>query len=59
MQLANFHRVFQEISKGLPPFGEHEHQIELIPGSIPNKMPYRYPHQQKGEIEIMAQHMLD
>jgi hypothetical protein len=52
--------VFQEIPKGLPPSRDHEHQIELIPRStLPNKRSYRYPHQQKGEIEKMVQYMLD
>jgi hypothetical protein len=46
------------ISKGLPPSRDHEHQIELIPRSTPhNKIPYRYPHQRKGEIEKMVQDM--
>jgi hypothetical protein len=58
--LEKHHRVFQEIPKGIPPSRDHEHQIELIPGSTPpNKRPYRYPHQQKGEIEKMVQDMLD
>jgi hypothetical protein len=58
--LENHHRVFQEIPKGIPPSRDNEHQIELIPGSTPpNKRPYRYPHQQKGDIEKMVQDMLD
>jgi hypothetical protein len=58
--LGKHHRVFQEIPKWLPPSRDHEHQIELILGSNPpNKIPYRYPHQQKGKIEKMVQDMLD
>ena len=58
--MGKHHRVFQEIPKWLPPSRDHEHQIELILGSNPpNKMPYRYHHQQKGEIENMVQDMLD
>jgi hypothetical protein len=50
--------IFQEIPKDLPPYRDHEHQIELIPESTPNKRPYRYPHRQKGEIKKMVQDML-
>jgi hypothetical protein len=28
--LEKYHKVFQEIPKGLPPSRDHEHQIELI-----------------------------
>jgi hypothetical protein len=42
--------LFQEITKCLLPYRDHEHKIELISGNTPpNKRPYRYPHQQKGE----------
>jgi hypothetical protein len=58
--LEKNHRVFQEIDKGIPPSRDHEHQIELILESMPpNKRPYRYPHQQKGDIEKMVQDMLN
>jgi hypothetical protein len=58
--LEKHHKVFQEIPNGIPSSRDHEHQIELIHGSTPpNKMPYRYPHQQKREIEKMVQDMLD
>ena len=57
--LEKNHRVFQDIPKGLPPFREHGHQIELIPQSTPNKIPYRYLHQHKREIEKMLQGILD
>ena len=46
--------VFQDIPKGLPPYRDHEQQIELIPKSTANKSPHRYPHQRKGEIEKMV-----
>jgi hypothetical protein len=42
--LEKHHRVFREIPKGIPPLRDHEHQIELIHGSTPNKRPYKYPH---------------
>jgi hypothetical protein len=58
--LEKHHRIFQEITKGIPPYRDCEHQIEIILGSTPpNKIPYRYPYQQKSEIEKMAQDMLD
>jgi hypothetical protein len=57
--LEKNYRIFEEIPKGPPPYRDHELQIELIPGSTPNKMTYRCPHQQKGEIEKMVQYMLD
>jgi hypothetical protein len=60
MYLAKTHRDFQEIPKGMHPSRDHEHQIKLIPISTPpNKRPYRYTHQQKGEIDKMVQEMLD
>jgi len=35
-------------------------KIKIILGStLTNKIPYRYPHQQKGEIEKIVQDMLD
>lgn len=51
--------VFQEIPKGLHPSRYHKHQIELILGSTPNKIPYTYCHQQKGDIEKMVHDMID
>lgn len=53
----NNNRVFQEP----PPYyyyshlREHDHAIESIPGSQPpNIRPYRYPYEQKSEIEKLA-----
>jgi len=41
--MEKIHRFFQELFKVLPPFRDHEHQIELIIGSTPtNKIPYIY-----------------
>ena len=57
--LDNHSKVF-ETPKGLPPMGDHDHAIHLIPGSVPaNIMPYRYPYSQKSEIERMVAEMIE
>jgi hypothetical protein len=49
-------KVFEDITRGLPPTNNHDHDIHLIPGSVPpNIRPYRYP--QKSEIEHMVEEM--
>jgi hypothetical protein len=53
-------KVFEDIPKGLPPTQNHDHDIHLIPGSVPpNIRPYRYPYAQKSEIERMVEEMLE
>jgi hypothetical protein len=53
-------KVFEDIPKGLPPTRNHDHEIHLIPGSVPpNIRPYRYPYAQKSEIERMVEEMLE
>jgi hypothetical protein len=53
-------KVFEDIPKGLPPTRNHDHEIHLIPGSVPPKIrPYRYPYTQKSEIEHMVEEMLE
>jgi hypothetical protein len=53
-------KVFEDIPKGLPPTRNHDHEIHLIPGSVPpNIRPYRYPYAQKSEIECMVEEMLE
>ena len=48
--LDNHSKVF-ETPKGFPPIRDHDHAINLIPGSVPpNIRPYRYPYVQKSEI---------
>jgi hypothetical protein len=38
-------KVFEDIPKGLPPTRNHDHEIHLIPGSVPpNIRPYKYPY---------------
>ncbi|XP_015933140.1 uncharacterized protein LOC107459423 [Arachis duranensis] len=45
---------------GLPPQHRYDHCIPLIKGAKPVKVrPYRYPHSQKAQIELMVQQMLD
>jgi gas vesicle protein len=53
-------KVFEDIPKGLPPTRNHDHEIHLIPGSVPpNIRPYRYPYAQKSEIERMVEEILE
>jgi hypothetical protein len=53
-------KVFEDNPKGLPPTQNHDHEIHLIPGSVPPKIrPYRYPYAQKSEIECMVEEMLE
>jgi hypothetical protein len=53
-------KVFEDIPKGLPPTRNHDHDIHLIPGSVPpNITPYRYPYAHKSEIECMVEEMLE
>ena len=49
-----------ETPKGLPHIRHHDHDIHLIPGSVPpNIRPYRYPYVQKSEIEHTIVEMLE
>jgi hypothetical protein len=42
--IDNHSKVFEYIPKGIPPTRNHDHEIHLIPGSVPpNIRPYRYP----------------
>jgi hypothetical protein len=53
-------KVFEDIPKGLPPTRNYDHDIHLIPGSVPpNIKPYRYCYSQKSEIEHMVEEMLE
>jgi hypothetical protein len=53
-------KVFKDIPIGLPPTHDHDHDIHLIPGSVPpNIRPYRYRYVQKSEIERMVEEMLE
>ena len=60
-KILNKHKiVFEELPKDLPPQREQDHAIELITGSNPpNIRPYRYPYQQKSEIEKLVQELMD
>ena len=56
--LQQYKNVF-DTPTGLPPPRIQDHGIPLEPGSGPVKIkPYRYPHSQKEQIEIMIQQML-
>jgi hypothetical protein len=58
--INNHSKVFGEIPKGLPPTRDHDHVINLQPGSVPpNIRPCRYPYAHKSDIERMIQEMLD
>jgi hypothetical protein len=58
--IDNHSKVFEYIPKGLPPTRNHDHDIHLIPRSVPpNIKPYRYPYAQKSEIERMVKEMLE
>ena len=57
--LDNHSKVF-ETPKGLPPIGDHDQAIHLIPRSVPpNIRPYIYPYVQKSEIECVIAEMLE
>ncbi|WVZ08097.1 hypothetical protein V8G54_021443 [Vigna mungo] len=59
MLLLNNYKVVFSVPSGLPPSRSQNHFIPLLQGSEPVKVrPYRYPHSQKQQIEIMVQHML-
>ena len=59
-EIIDHHSVIFDIPKGLPPKRDHEHAIQLVPGSQPpNIRPYRYPHIQKSEIEKIVEEMLE
>ena len=57
--LENHSKVF-ETPKGFTPIRDHDHEIHLIPGSIPpNIRPYINPYAQKTEIECMVSKMTE
>eukprot|EP00253_Pinus_taeda_P013602 PITA_13602 len=57
--LDNHSKAF-ETSKGIPPIHDHDHAIDLVPGSVPpNIKLYRYHHAQKSEIVRMVAEMLE
>eukprot|EP00253_Pinus_taeda_P005850 PITA_05850 len=57
--LDDHSKVF-ETPKGLQPICDHDHDIHLIPRSVPpNIRPYRYPYAQKTKIERMVAEILE
>ncbi|PNX92889.1 Ty3/gypsy retrotransposon protein [Trifolium pratense] len=61
-ELAILLHTYKSIFKAptaLPPHRSHNHTIPLMEGTTPVKVkPYRYPHSQKEQIELMIQEML-
>ncbi|KAE8675396.1 C2H2 and C2HC zinc fingers superfamily protein, putative isoform 1 [Hibiscus syriacus] len=56
--LDKYSKVFAE-PEGLPPQRSHDHAIPLIPTATPvNLRPYRFPHNQKTEVEKQIAAML-
>jgi len=56
--LHTYNKVFST-PRGLPPNMSHVYSIPLLVGSNPVKVkPYRYPHNQKEEIEKLVDNML-
>ena len=56
--LEDYKIVFGE-PQSLPPPRNYDHQISLVPNAKPFKLaPYRYPHNQKNEIERQVKDML-
>ena len=57
--LHTYKGVFDQPT-GLPHTRAHDHAIPILEGTGPVKVkPYRYPHSQKNQIEVMVQQMLD
>ena len=57
--LDNHSKVF-ETPKGLPLIFDHDHAIQMIPGSVPpNIKTYKYPYAQKSEFKCMVAEMLE
>ncbi|XP_015953413.1 uncharacterized protein LOC107477848 [Arachis duranensis] len=57
--LYTYGSVFAQ-PKGLPPQWAHDHSIPLTKSAEPVKVrPYRYPHSQKNQIEVMVKQMLE
>ncbi|XP_039019648.1 uncharacterized protein LOC120151187 [Hibiscus syriacus] len=56
--LESYKAIFEE-PRGLPPVRNQDHGIPLKPDSIPvNLRPYRFPHNQKAEVERQIATML-
>ena len=56
--LANFPHVFKDTT-ALPPQRRCDHTIDLLPGAQPvNARPYRFPPDQKDEVEKQLREML-
>ncbi|XP_068483142.1 uncharacterized protein [Phaseolus vulgaris] len=57
--VKEFHDVFQDPPKGLPPLRGIEHQIDLIPGSsLPNRPAYRTNPSETREIRQQIEELI-
>jgi hypothetical protein len=52
-------KVFEYIPKSLRPTHDHDHDIHLIPRSVPHINPYKNLYAQKSEIERTVEEMLE
>nr|KYP39590.1 Transposon Ty3-G Gag-Pol polyprotein [Cajanus cajan] len=58
--LLHYYRQIFAKPTGLPPPRSQNHRIPLLQGSGPVKVrPYKYPHSQKQQIELMIKEMLE
>jgi hypothetical protein len=54
------HILPEELSNGLPPFRDIQHQIDLVPGvNLPNKAHYPMTPQQHEELKRQVQELLE
>ena len=59
-ELLNSYQHLFHKPKGLPPRRHHDHHIHLLPGTPPvNVKPYRYPHNQKKDMQELIFEMLE
>jgi len=58
--INNHSKLCRDISKGLPPTLDHDHDIHLQVGSVSqNISPYKYQYAHKSELEHLIQEILE